>query len=301
MYLFTTKGMQCKPLAARQTPLEGDLHDLFESNLRTLLGVTRLAREFDTGSGRMDTLGMDEYACPVIIEYKRGRKDSIINQALYYQSWLLDHKLDFEHLANQHGYPTVDWSGVRLICIAADFSPYDTKALDHISANIDLVRYTLFGDDILGVDLHHRRRLSSYRKQASNAPVIPLTAFVDRLNAATDNARAFYNALEQHMSNELLLLCEHDGESAQWHLNGDPVAYIRLAQEKANRLICEIAGSHYEIQEAVSDQYAPLLKISKKTRCGFEVKIYDQKSLDIALVFISALTGLKDKAISWSS
>jgi predicted transport protein len=47
----------------------------------------------------------------------------------------------------------VDWSGTRLLCIAADFTRYDQHAVQQIPRNIELIRYKLFGDDLLLLDL----------------------------------------------------------------------------------------------------------------------------------------------------
>jgi RecB family endonuclease NucS len=45
----------------------------FEKNLEALLGVRFLDSEFTTSNGgRIDTLGLDENGCPVILEYKRA-------------------------------------------------------------------------------------------------------------------------------------------------------------------------------------------------------------------------------------
>ena len=55
--------------------------------------------EYSTGikhGGRIDTLGIDENNCPVIIEYKRATNENVINQGLFYLDWLLDHKAEFQ-------------------------------------------------------------------------------------------------------------------------------------------------------------------------------------------------------------
>jgi len=51
------------------------------------LGIKFLASEYSTGKiygGRIDTLGIDENGCPVIIEYKRALNENVINQGLFY-------------------------------------------------------------------------------------------------------------------------------------------------------------------------------------------------------------------------
>lgn len=76
---------------------ERELHQLVGANLETMLGVRPLAGEYSTGpvhGGRIDTLGIDESGAPVVVEYKRGVDAGVINQGLYYLSWLVDHKVE---------------------------------------------------------------------------------------------------------------------------------------------------------------------------------------------------------------
>ena len=35
----------------------------------------------------MDSIGIDENNCPVIVEYKRSSNENIINQGLFYLDW----------------------------------------------------------------------------------------------------------------------------------------------------------------------------------------------------------------------
>lgn len=136
--------------------LEKSLQTLIEANLETFLGVRMLASEFSTGpehGGRMDTLGLDENGCPVIIEYKRSTNMNVINQALFYLDWLVTHRGDFEMLVlktfGQEAAQSVEWSASRLICIAGNFSKYDEHAIKQMNHNIELIRYMRFGDDLL--------------------------------------------------------------------------------------------------------------------------------------------------------
>jgi len=141
-------------LKSSQAPLERGLQTLFEKNLETLLGVRFLASEYVTSNGgRMDTLGLDENGYPVIIEYKRDRSENVINQGLFYLDWLMDHRGNFELLVRDRYDKSVaeqiEWSAPRLICIAADFTKYDTHAVNQMGRNIELIRYKKFGDDLL--------------------------------------------------------------------------------------------------------------------------------------------------------
>lgn len=136
--------------------LERSLLHQIEKNLECFFGIRLLATEFSTGPkhrGRIDTLGIDENNCPVIIEYKRSLHESIINQGLFYLSWLRDHKGDFELLAQKKLgadiSENIEWSSPRVLCIANDFTRYDEHAVNEINQNIELIRYRYFDNQFL--------------------------------------------------------------------------------------------------------------------------------------------------------
>lgn len=158
--LFRLHGGIASELAGRAAPLEKALKNLIEHQMQTLLGVRFLATEYATGKthkGRIDSLGLDENGCPVIIEYKRHSKENVINQGLFYLDWLMDHKAEFRWLVmetlGKEVAQDIAWEGTRLLCIAADFTRYDQHAVQQIPRNIELLRYKLFGDDLLLLEL----------------------------------------------------------------------------------------------------------------------------------------------------
>lgn len=140
--------------------LEKSLQNLIEQNMETFLGVRFLATEYYTGrvhNGYIDSLGIDENGCPVIIEYKRSLNENVINQGLYYLDWLMDHKAEFELLVmKQHGKEAsenIEWPSPRLLCIAGDFTRYDEHAVQQINRNIELIRYRKYGSELLLLEL----------------------------------------------------------------------------------------------------------------------------------------------------
>ncbi|MFO0666765.1 MAG: DUF5655 domain-containing protein [Polyangiaceae bacterium] len=158
--LFRIRGAPPHELASKSVALEKSLQSLIEAHLDTFLGVRFLATEYSTGKvhgGRIDTLGIDENGCPVIIEYKRSTNENVINQGLFYLDWLMDHRGEFELLVMKKlGKPVsdaIEWSSPRLICIAGDFTKYDGHAVQQINRNIELVRYRKYGDELLLFEL----------------------------------------------------------------------------------------------------------------------------------------------------
>lgn len=158
--LFRLSNGQASELQGDASDLEKPLQNLIEGNLEVLLGIRFLATEYFTGKvhgGRIDTLGLDENNCPVILEYKRSVGENVINQGLFYLDWLMDHKAEFMLLAQQKlgqdAAQDIDWTAPRLVCIAADFTKYDGHAVRQIDRNIELIRYRRFGDELLLLEL----------------------------------------------------------------------------------------------------------------------------------------------------
>jgi predicted transport protein len=154
--LFRIQAGRAVELPGKASDLEKPLQVLIEQNLEVLLGVRFLASEHSTGkthAGRIDTLGIDEDNCPVILEYKRSKGENVINQGLFYLDWLMDHKAEFELMVlKRYGAKVadaIDWAGPRLICIASDFTKYDGHAVQQMSHSIELIRYKQFGADLL--------------------------------------------------------------------------------------------------------------------------------------------------------
>ena len=154
--LFRYSQENAEALPGRTALLERDVHSLLERHMECFLGVRLVAHEHETGAvhrGRIDSLGLDENNCPVIIEYKRHTNENVINQGLYYLDWLLDHRAEFKLLVldlfGRELADSIEWSGTRVLCIAGDFTKFDEHAVAQIGRNIELIRYKYFGDDLL--------------------------------------------------------------------------------------------------------------------------------------------------------
>lgn len=158
--LFALAEGLASELKGFASDLEKPLQNLIEKNLEVLLGIRFLATEYSTGkthAGRIDTLGLDENDCPVILEYKRSSAENVINQGLFYLDWLMDHQAEFRILVlERYGLEAskaIDWYSPRLVCVAADFTKYDGHAVQQMNRNIELIRYRQFGQGLLLLEL----------------------------------------------------------------------------------------------------------------------------------------------------
>lgn len=145
---------------------EKELQALIEKNLGPVFNCRFVASEFSTGSvhaGRIDTLALSEECHPVIIEYKKVESSELINQSLFYLHWLQDHQGDFEiAVQNRIGSEAeVDWTDIRVICIAPNYKRYDIHAVQVMGANIELWKYRLFENETLYLEEVFQASVSS--------------------------------------------------------------------------------------------------------------------------------------------
>jgi len=212
--LFHLKSGKATELQSDASDLERPLQSLIEANLETLLGIRFLATEYSTGkthAGRIDSLGLDENDCPVILEYKRSVGENVINQGLFYLDWLMDHQAEFKLLAmGKLGKPAadrIDWTAPRLVCIAADFTKYDGHAVQQINRNIELIRYRRFGEDLLLLELANATSANNSHGTAIKSAKGPKAKVVAAKSTSGDRAFAdWLPLLPPHLTNLLASL-----------------------------------------------------------------------------------------------
>ncbi|MDG2518095.1 endonuclease NucS domain-containing protein [Lysobacter soli] len=211
--LFRLAGGSAVELPGRAAAVEKQLQALIERHMQTFLGVRFLASEYATGKthkGRIDSLGIDENNCPVIVEYKRHSNENVINQGLFYLDWLLDHQAEFRWLVMERlgkdVAEVIDWSGTRLLCIAADFTRYDQHAVQQIPRNIELLRYKLFADDLLLLELVNAVSVADVTaiKPDTDPAAAPKSSgkdksFDEQYAGALPETRAVYEALAAYV------------------------------------------------------------------------------------------------------
>jgi predicted transport protein len=133
---------------------EKEIQTLIENNLEVVFNCKFIETEFSTGSehaGRIDTLALSEDNNPVIIEYKKVASSELVNQSLYYLSWIKDHKGDFQVAVNKKLGKSIgiDWDDIRVICIAPEYKKFDIHAVKMMGANIELWQYKLYNTKTL--------------------------------------------------------------------------------------------------------------------------------------------------------
>jgi len=124
--------------------LEKEIQELTEKNLKIIFGLEFVRSEFGLNNFRIDTLAFDKDSQSfVIIEYKRDKNYSVIDQGYAYLSLMLNNKADFILEYNENNKVTlkrdeIDWSQSRVLFISPSFTTYQKEAINFKDLPIEL-------------------------------------------------------------------------------------------------------------------------------------------------------------------
>lgn len=280
--LFSFSTGSCREIPLVPIHHEEHLHRLISANLFQLLGVTLLKNEFVIGAdkSRIDTLGIDTHGCPVIIEFKVAQDSGVINQVLYYTSWINANRSVFEALVSQHPepLPEIDWSGLRSICIAKSFSVYDIPAVSQMNVNIDLISYQAYDNNILALNTECSQRKKDFMSQnlASQAmKVMGLDAMMAQMSA---ESLSFIDQLKKEiyeLGHEVMIIKREQ----EWIVTAfEDIARIYISSGKYPKPRIELIGDVPDVWDLVRH---------KKTSRGIDFFVNDEKSLKLAIELLS--------------
>ncbi|MDR2146763.1 MAG: DUF5655 domain-containing protein [Tannerella sp.] len=138
--------------------LEKDIQKLVEKNLNSLLHLRFIHSEFSLNNFRIDTLAFDlETKSFVIIEYKRDKNFSVIDQGYAYLSLMLNNKADFILEFNESQQTVlkrtdVDWTQSKVIFISPQFTNYQREAINFKDLPIELWEIKRFENETISFD-----------------------------------------------------------------------------------------------------------------------------------------------------
>lgn len=124
--------------------LEREIQFLTEVNLNAVFRLEFVKSEFMLHNFRIDTLAFDKDSGSfVIIEYKRGKNFSVIDQGYAYLSLMLNNKADFILEYNENSQAAlkrndVDWSQSKVIFVSPSFTTYQKEAINFKDLPIEL-------------------------------------------------------------------------------------------------------------------------------------------------------------------
>ena len=144
MALFEITKENIKYIKEEKFKLEKEIQQLTEDNLSSIFGLDFVKSEFALNNFRLDSLAFDKKSNSfVIIEYKRDKSFSVVDQGYAYLSLMLNNKADFILEYNENTQHTlkrndIDWSQSRVMFISPSFTTYQKEAINFKDLPIEL-------------------------------------------------------------------------------------------------------------------------------------------------------------------
>lgn len=152
MAIFQQEKNKLIPIKELKIDLERDLQKLTEENLQSVFSLQFVCTEYPLQRLRIDTLAFDEETNSfVIIEYKRDRSFSIIDQGFAYLSLMLNNKAEFvleynERMGKSLKKNDIDWSLSRVLFLANSFTAHQVAAINFKDLPIELWKVKKFNN-----------------------------------------------------------------------------------------------------------------------------------------------------------
>jgi len=155
MALYSSQNQKLQIIKEESFKLEKDIQAITEKNLEYIFGLKFIKSEFSLNNLRIDTLAFDNDSKSfVIIEYKRDKHFSVIDQGYAYLSLMLNNKADFileynENTNTNLKRDDVDWSQSRVMFVSPAFSKYQQQAINFRDLPIELWEITKYQDSLI--------------------------------------------------------------------------------------------------------------------------------------------------------
>jgi len=155
MPIYKQSGNKLVPVKEQKIGLEKTIQALTEQNLGEIFGLGFVASELPLNNLRIDNLAFDKEAKSfVIIEYKKSRSFSVIDQGYAYLALLLNNKADFvleynEKCKKNLRKDDIDWSQSRVVFVAQSFTKYQQEAIGFQDLPIELWEVKRYDENLV--------------------------------------------------------------------------------------------------------------------------------------------------------
>ena len=297
MKLFKVTNNTLKEVGRTNFKLEKDIQSLIEKNLKDVFNLEFIATEFEVKLGaekfRIDTLGYNkETKSFVIIEYKKVKDYSVVDQGYTYLSALINNKSDFvlkyiKKTKTNLDPKDFDWSQSRVIFISPSFSSYQKNSVNFRDVPFELWQIQKYEDGHISLEQHIANSDQSIDgfKQDNKAinrlkGEIVVTSESDLTSKTTESALDAWDALKSHYL-----------ENADIELN---IRKNYISLKKKNTAICYVRFQKLNLKieilrgyETIKNGKKNVLKISDpEKKCTEVINPYANGDKEVLCKFI---------------
>ena len=204
MALYTNQTGKLKEVKEKPYKLEKDIQKVFEENLSAIMGLVLVKSEFTIKNKRIDTLAYDPQACAfIIIEYKRDKNISVVDQGFTYLSLMLEKKADFIVEYNESSRQNmkredVDWSQTRVAFVSTNFTENQVQATNFKDIANELWEVKQFENDTIIIN--------PIKKSNAAESIKPLTQNKEALKKVTEEIKVYTE--KEHIQKTTELIAE---------------------------------------------------------------------------------------------
>jgi predicted transport protein len=173
MPLFKLSEKKVEPIKENPFKVEKEIQEIVETNLGSLFGLQLVRGEFSLNGLRIDTLAFDKEAKSfVIIEYKKDRNFSVVDQGMSYLGLMLNNKAEFILEYNERCNASlkrddVDWSQSKVMFISPSFTNFQLDAINFKDLPIELWEVHRYTNNTVRFDQHKPSLASATIKTVS--------------------------------------------------------------------------------------------------------------------------------------
>jgi len=184
MKIYTLNNSKLNEVNEKVFKLEREIQQVFEDNLETVMGLTLVRSEFTIKNKRIDTLAYDKQAKAfIIIEYKRDKNVSVVDQGFTYLSLMLENKADFiveynEQLKQNLQRNDIDWTQTRVAFVSPSFTENQILATNFKDIAIELWEVKRYENNTIVIN--------EVKKSRSAESIKPITEQNKELKRVTD-------------------------------------------------------------------------------------------------------------------
>ena len=197
MILYNNSYTKLNQVKEKPFKLEREIQSIFENNLQEVMSLQLVKSEFAIKNKRIDSLAYDKQTNAfIIIEYKRDKNYSVVDQGLTYLNLMLQNKAEFiltynETLQDTIHSKDVDWSQSRVAFVSPSFTENQISASDFKDFGIELWEVKQFENNTISIN--------SIKKSSGAPSIKPLLENSEKLKEVKENIKVYTE--EDHYNN----------------------------------------------------------------------------------------------------
>lgn len=266
-----------------------------EENVQELFNLQFLATEYTLNEYRFDTIAFDEANNAfVIIEYKRGKNESLVDQGFAYLSTALDRKAELVLLYNKvyqvgRDVKNFDWGATRVFFVSPQFTKYQKSAVGFQQMPFRLFEIKKYLGGLYSVDEIVTEKVQGGLKFGENNPTVQEVLEEVKVFTEEDHIEKLSEAMQEvyrSLRDRILEIGEIEIVPTK--------CYLAFKNENKNICDLEIYKSHITVfinlpAGALNDPYQKARDISKIGHHGngdYSVLIKTMDEIDYVLTLI---------------